>query len=513
MKYNYKALFGVSSLTFLSRILGLLRDNLIAQTFGIGFGTDAFYAANRIPNLLRRIFAEGAFSQVFVPFFTHYKKEHEEVEVQALVRNITGILSLILFIISVLGIIFSPVIVAILARGFLADAVKFELTTHMLRIVFPYIFFISLTTLMSGILNAYRFFSLPALVPILLNISIIVASLTLKDKFATPEISLAWGVFLGGVFQLVFQFPLIYKLGYLRVPSFYWTKEVRTILKRMIPGVLAVSVAQIAILVSTYFQSLMGNGGVSWIYYADRLMEFPTALLSVSLTVVLLPTLAHYAKDPNTEQEFKHNLDWGIRLSAYLTIPASMGLFVLSYPVICTLFKYGKFTSVDVQYTQWALSGYVIGLLPLGLVKILSSALYSHQNIRTPVKIAAISLVCTILFNALFFYLGFGVLGISLSITLGAYVNMVLLFFSLHRRAIYTLRLREHIGFFLKVLLGTIAMGEILHWILPYFKEEWSMSATTRLVHLLLLVVVGSMVYFGSTYLIGTPLPKQNSLK
>lgn len=418
-----------------------------------------------------------------------------------------------LILISLIGIILSPQIIGLISKGFLEDTNKFQLTVKLLQILFPYIFLISISTLISGILNSKNIFSIQAINPAILNISIIISIIYLKDYF-NPTISvLAWAILIGGILQIIFQIPYIYKLGYLHLPKFKFTKEIKQIFKKMIPIIFSASIVQISILISTYFQSFLGDGGVSWIYYADRLMEFPTSLLNVSLMVILLPNLSKYYSDEN-KSKFYESINWGIKLSIYLTIPASIGLVVLSYPIIATLFMYGKFSQLDATYTQIALIGYAIGLLPLGLVKILSSAFYSHQNVKTPVKIAIISLVFTILTNYIFFKLKVGILGISLSITLGSYLNMILLFFQLHKYKIYTFNMKINIIFILKVILSSSVMGLLIYLINNqyYIKFIWNYYVINRILQLTFLIIIGVFTYFLTSFLIKLKLPKNNTL-
>src|SRR6266851_4424754 len=381
-----KALATVSSMTFVSRILGFIRDVLIARLFGAGLATDAFFVAFRIPNLLRRLFAEGAFSQAFVPVLSEYRTRRGDSETKLLVDRAATLLTLALL--------------AATALGFAAAPAKFDLTVAMLRITFPYILFISLVSLAGGILNTWSRFVIPALTPSLLNLACIFGALFLAPYFDPPVMVLAWAVFAGGVLQLALQVPALARIGMLPRPRLSFTDPgVRRILLLMGPAVLGVSVAQVSLLINTIIASFLGDGRISWLYYADRLMEFPTALLGVALGTVLLPSLSKY-HSASDEGEYSRLLDWGLRLTFILAAPAAVALALLSVPLVTTLFHYGQFGEHDLWMTRQALIAYSAGLLGLILVKILAPGFYARQNIRTPVRIAVLTLIATQLMNA-----------------------------------------------------------------------------------------------------------------
>nr|MCH9639011.1 murein biosynthesis integral membrane protein MurJ [Betaproteobacteria bacterium] len=329
-----KALAAISSMTFISRILGFLRDVMIARIFGAGMATDAFFVAFRIPNLLRRLFAEGAFSQAFVPILAEYKNTRTPEETRDLVDHIAKLLGLTLFVVTLIGVIAAPWIIYASAPGFSSDQQKFNLTVELLRITFPYIFFISLVSLAGGILNTYGKFYVPAITPALLNLSFIGCALWLTPLMDPPVLALAWGVFIGGALQLAFQIPYLLRLKLL--PRIHFnTKDTGAwrVLKLMGPAVFGVSVGQISMLINTIFASLLITGSVSWLYYADRLMEFPAGLLGVALGTVLLPSLAKYY-NTNSSAEYSRLLDWGLRLTVLLTLPAALALALLAIPLI-----------------------------------------------------------------------------------------------------------------------------------------------------------------------------------
>ncbi|MGH8753749.1 MAG: murein biosynthesis integral membrane protein MurJ, partial [Burkholderiales bacterium] len=334
----------VSSMTLISRILGFVRDTVIARIFGAGLFTDAFFVAFRIPNLLRRLFAEGAFSQAFVPILAEYKNQRGSEATRLLVDHVASLLALCLFAVTLLGVIIAPLIVYISAPGFAATPAKFDITVALLRITFPYILFISLVALAGGILNTWSKFSVPAFTPVLLNLSFIACALWLAPHVNPPVKALAWAVFIGGVLQLAFQFPHLARLKML--PRFrlnFSDEGVWRILKLMGPAVFGVSISQLSLLINTIFASFLVTGSVSWLYYADRLMEFPAGMLGVALGTILLPSLSKQYVNQSGE-EYSKLLDWGLRLTLLLALPAAVALALLAVPLIATLFYYGAFT-------------------------------------------------------------------------------------------------------------------------------------------------------------------------
>src|SRR5256712_8362278 len=431
-----RALATVSSMTLVSRVLGFVRDVLIARLFGAGVVTDAFFVAFRIPNLLRRLFAEGAFSQAFVPLLAEYKNRRGEADTKQLVDRTATLLTLALHAASVLGVAPAPVIIYISAPGFAASPAKFNLTVAMLRITFPYILFISLVSLAGGILNTWSRFAILALAQALLNLSFICGALFLSPYYEPPVMVLAWAVFVVGALQLALQVPALAKIGMLPRPRLSFSDPgVRRILLLMGPAVLGVSVAQVSLLINTIFASYLEDGSVSWLYYADRLMEFPTGLLGVALGTILLPSLSKY-HSTSDENEYSKLLDWGLRLTFILAAPPAVALSLLSVPLVTTLFHYGQFGERDVWMTRQALIAYSAGLLGLILVKVLAPGFYARQNIATPVRIAIVTLVATQLMNAALI-VPLKHAGLALAIGLGACLNAGLLFRQLRRHGIY----------------------------------------------------------------------------
>lgn len=496
-----KALAAVSSMTLLSRILGFVRDALVARVFGAGLLTDAFFVAFKIPNLLRRLFAEGAFSQAFVPILAEYKNRKGHDATQVLVNQVGTALTLVLVLVALLGVLGAPWVAYISAPGFRAEPDKFELTVRLLRITFPYIIFISLVALAAGILNTHSKFSVPAFAPVLLNVSMIGATLWLAPYFDPPILALGWGVALGGVLQLAWMLPHLMRINMLPRPTRHINDPgVRRVLKLMAPATLGVSVAQISLLINTIFASFLETGSVSWLYYADRLMEFPAGMLGVALGTILLPSLAkHYADD--SPADYSRLLDWGLRLTLVLAFPAAAALAVLAVPLITTLFHYGAFDAHDVTMTQQALVAYSLGLVGLILVKVLAPGFYARQNIRTPVKVAIFTLVATQLMN-LIFIRPFGHAGLALAIGLGACLNAGLLLHLLKKHEIYQSQ-PGWLAYMLRVLIAVIAMAALLYTTMG--STQWWLDAhfMERIIRLTLLVTGGVAVYFVALGLMG----------
>ncbi len=490
-------------MTLLSRILGFVRDAVIAHIFGAGMANDAFVVAFRLPNLLRRLFAEGAFSQAFVPILSEYKNKQGAAEAKRLVDHVATLLSLTLLTVTVIGMLATPVVIYLTAPGFAADAEKFALTVTLTRITFPYILFMSLVALAAGILNTWSRFALPAFTPVLLNVSFILMALLALHFFDPPIMALAWAVILGGVLQLGIQLPALAKIGML--PRFSFSLRdpgVNRILKLMAPAVLGVSVAQISLLINTIFASYLPDGSVSWLYYADRLMEFPSGLLGAALGTILLPSLSKL-NATERHDDFSSLLDWGLRLTLLLTLPATLGLAMLAVPLISTLFQHGAFEAKDVLQTRSALVAYCLGLSGIILVKVLAPGFYARQNVRTPVKIAIISLIMTQAMNLVFvFGLHLNHAGLALSIGLAACINAAMLYHGLRRNGTYIPQTGWPI-FLGKLSLALIALGLVL-WFGMGSETMWlNLSSTEKTIRLALLVCTGALAYFATLGALG----------
>ena len=496
-----RALATISGMTLLSRILGFVRDFVIARVFGAGLATDAFFVAFRLPNLLRRMFAEGAFSQAFVPILAEYKNRQGPAATHTLVSRVATVLGLVVALVAALGALAAPWIIYVSAPGFAGDPGKFELTVALTRITFPYIFFMALVALAGGVLNSWSRFAIPAFTPVLLNLAFIAMALFAAPWFDPPILALAWAVFIGGVLQLALQVQPLRKLGMLpRFELDFSDPGVRRVLKLMAPAILGVSVSQISLLINTIFASFLESGSVSWLYYADRLMEFPAGLLGVALGTILLPSLSKLHSQDKAG-EFSAMLDWGLRLTLMLTLPAALALAILAVPLVSTLFNYGAFTFSDVMQTRSALIAYSVGLTGLILVKVLAPGFYARQDIRTPVKIALITLAATQLMN-LAFIMPLRHAGLALSIGLASCLNAALLFRGLRRRAVYHPRPGWR-TFALKLLAALTVMGAVL-WFGSGPELRWAeFGGLERAARLSAVVAGGGLAYFGTLFALG----------
>lgn len=496
-----KSLAAVSSMTLFSRILGFIRDTIVARIFGAGTATDAFFIAFKLPNLLRRIFAEGAFSQAFVPILAEYKSQQGEEASRIFLAYIAGLLTLVLALVTVVGVIAAPIVIMITAPGFTDDSETYQLTTNLLRVTFPYIFFISLASLAGAVLNTWNRFSVPAFTPTFLNLSMITFALFGAPYFQPSIMALAWAVLVGGVLQLLYQLPYLKQIGMLVLPRLNLKDAgVWRVLKQMGPAILGVSVSQISLIINTIFASFLVAGSVSWMYYADRLMELPTGVLGVALGTILLPSLSKSSSKGNHE-EFSQLLDWGLRLSILLALPCAVALGVISEPLIASLFQYGKFSAVDTAMTQRALIAYAFGLLGLILVKVLAPGFYARKDIKTPVRIAIVTLVLTQVMN-LIFYKPLAHAGLALSIGLAACLNAALLFWQLRKQKLFDLQPGWR-GFLTKTVLAVIVMAAVLI-VSMYLMPAWDQgNMLSRMLRLLALVILGAGTYFATLLMLG----------
>ena len=493
----------VSVFTLLSRITGLIRDMLIARYFGVSAATDAFYVAFRIPNMLRRLFAEGAFSQAFVPMLSQVKEQQPEDEQKTFISDVFSLLGCAVFLASLLGIAFAPVVVWLIASGFKNTPETFDLAVFLTRCMFPYIIFMSLVSFAAAVLNTWKHFAIPAFTPVLLNVSFICCTLFLIQYFSVPIYTLAFAVILGGVLQLSMQFFALKRIGcFPRLASprkALKNANVRQVLKLMVPAVVGVSVAPISILINTNIASHLQKGAVTWLNYADRLMEFPTALLGTALGTVLLPGLsAAYAKSDDVR--YNRLLDHGLRLVMLVGIPASIGLWLTADALVAFLFQGQNFTPADVVKTGAAVVGYAVGLIGLIALKIVAPAFYARKDIRTPVKVAFLSLVVVQLVNLVAVPL-FSHAGLALSVGLGSCVNAATLLVLLRRRGIYS-PLSGWGRYLLRVLAGSAVMGAAL-----WFGQrglDWStMTWTVRAAGVLGMVAAAALLYFAVISLFG----------
>ena len=482
-------------MTLVSRVTGLLRDIIFASFLGASasISADAFYVAFRIPNFFRRIFGEGAFSQAFVPVCSEYKTHQDHEAVGGFIAHMSGRFALILFVFTAIGVIAAPILVYIMAFGYVGQEDKFDLTVQLLRIMFPYLFFISLVAMAAGILNTFGRFGVPAFTPVILNLCLIAAALIFAPYFGNPALPLAVGVFIAGVLQLLFQFPALRRLRLLKLPRLRHRHEgVSRVFKLMLPAIFGSSVSQLNMLVNTLLATFLVTGSVSWLYYSDRLMEFPLGVFGIALATVILPRLSKkYVTD--SHEEFSQILDWALRWVFLIGLPATVGLMLLAGPMLATLFQYGKFNTHDVAMSARALIAFAVGLPGFMLIKVLAPGFYARQNTRTPAKIAAIAFLTNIVLSiALVFPLKHT--GLALAISLAGLLNAGLLYGFLRKQKVY----RPQPGwgrFWIQVLLATSVMGAVLYWGAGDLAGWLTADLGGRVSRLVMWVSIGAVVY------------------
>ena len=500
-KKMLKSTVTVSAMTLLSRILGFIRDMVVARIFGAGLGTDAFFVAFKIPNFMRRLFAEGAFAQSFVPVLSEYKTQREHDEIKRLTDDVAGTFGAVLLLITIVGVLAAPLLIAIFAPGFLDEPGKYDLATEMLRLTFPYIFFISLTAFAGGILNTYGRFGVPAFTPVLLNLVLISFALWLAPQMDEPIMALAWGVFFAGIAQLLFQFPFLAKLKLLPRPRFNRKSEgVQKIKTLMIPAIFGSSVAQINLLLDTLIASFLVTGSVTWLYFSDRLVEFPLGVFGIALATVILPSLSrqHAAASP---EAFSRTLDWALRWVLIVGTPAMVGLFLLAGPMLTTLFQYGEFSQHDVEMATRSLMAYSIGLMGFILVKVLAPGFYARQDTKTPVKIGIIAMVANMVMNLILVF-PLAHAGLALATSLSAFLNAFLLFRVLRRDGVYKPE-SGWLRLMLQVLLANLAMAALLWWGASDLQAWFAWGGWQRAMQLLLWIAAGAVVYFAVLLITG----------
>jgi len=507
----------VSGMTLISRILGLVRDVVFARYFGAGIVMDAFIIANRIPNMLRRFFAEGAFSQGFVPVMARYRADHPHEDAREFIDAVAGTLGLILFTITLIGVIAAPLLVLIVSPGFVGNDGRFELTTVMLRFTFPYLLFISLTAFAGGVLNTYGKFAVPAFTPVILNVVLIAFALWLSPHLAEPGMALAYAVLVAGIIQLLFQLPFLSKLN--AVPRPRWKPRhdgVKRVGRLMLPAIFGSSVAQINVLLGGVIASMLGVGKISVLYYSDRLMEFPLGLFGIALATVTLPTLSRQAAN-NSMQAFSETLDWSMKLIVLIALPAAIGLIVLAGPLVTTIFYGGEFSREHVELSALSLQAFAIGLIGFSFVKILAPAYFAREDTKTPVRIGLIALSINLILSIVFAlvltrigYVGTHA-GLALAISIAALVNAWLLYRGLRRDNL----IRHSTGWasmLIRFLIGNTVMTIcILALNQPL---DWWLEATVmqRSSMLTMVVAVAATAYFVALFAAGIR-PRQLSLK
>ena len=493
------------SMTMVSRILGLVRDVVIARLFGTSDGADAFFLANKIPNFLRRLFAEGAFNQAFVPVLSQYRTTRSLPEVRELIAAVAGSLGGLLTVITMLVIAAAPYLAYVLAYGFQDDPGKFELFVDMFRITFPYLLLISMTALCSAVLNSYGRFAVPAFTPAFLNISLIGCAILLAPYMRVPELALAWGVLIAGLAQLLFQLPFLAKMRLLPVPKLDKRHEgVKQIMKLMLPALFGVSVSQINLLLDTFIASLLISGSVSWLYYSDRLMELPLGTFGIAIAIVVLPSLSRkHASASMTE--FSETLDWAFRLVCLIAIPATLALIIIAEPLLITLFQNDNFTSTDVLRAAASLRAYALGLIAFMAIKIFAPGFFARQNTVTPVRIGVIALCVNMVLNLLFYLNGLAHVGLALATSLAAFLNAALLLRALRKDDVYKFQPGWGV-FVLRLLLANGIMAFFLITVVGDWQEWSQWGIGDRVVQLGVLVLGGIALYVVALFTSGLRL-------
>ena len=496
----------VSAMTMLSRVLGLVRDVVLLNVFGAGKDFDTFVVAFRIPNFFRRLFAEGAFSQAFIPVLTEYKTSRTHAEVQILISRVFGCLATFMTTLTMIAIIAAPVIMYIYAPGFHGDEAKFALATDMFRLTIPYLLFMSLTAFASSILNSYGSFSTPAFAPVLLNIAMIAGALWLTPFMAEPIMALGWAVIIAGILQLAIQIPELWRKNLLIPPKVDFKHEgVDRIMKLMLPALFGVSVTQINLLLNTVWASFMQDGSVSWLYSAERMTELPLGLIGVAIGTVILPSLSTQHTEKNPEK-FRGMMDWAAKVIVLVGLPASIALFMLSTPIIQALFERGQFTFEDTQMTALALQCMSGGVIAFMLIKVFAPGFYAQQDTRTPVRVGLMAVAANAILNVIF--IGFFKLihweaehmALALASTGSAMVNAGLLYFYLHQRNIF--RFGAHWKkIFMQFMFANVVMIAALAYALSWYNGD--VSQWMRVLEVLILCVVGVVAYLAALFAAG----------
>ncbi len=490
----------VGAMTMVSRVLGLIRDVVLARVIGADGLADAFFVAFKIPNFLRRLFAEGAFAQAFVPVLAEYRARGNHAAVKALVDRVAGALGSVLILLTALVMVGAPVVTTVFAPGFVNDPARFEAATTMIRITFPYLLLISLTGLSAGILNSYDRFAIPAFTPVWLNVCMIGAALAGAAWFTEPAYALAWGVLVAGAVQLLFQLPFLMGVRLLPRPVVDWHYDgVKRILKLMAPAIFGVSVSQINLLLDTVIASFLPTGSVSWLYYSDRLSELPLGVFGVALGTVILPNLSRQHAAANAET-FAATLDWAIRMVLLVAVPASLALVILATPILATLFYDGvRIDARDIAMSTLSLQAYALGLIAFMLIKVLAPGYFARQDTLTPVRIGVIAMVANMAMNIalvipLHHYWQVGHMGLALATSLAAFINSYLLYRGLRRAGVY----QPQPGWWryaMRLAVASLAMAAVLIALIWRLDDWLAWTAMERVLRLMLICVVGGGVY------------------
>ncbi len=501
-------------MTLISRVLGLVRDVVIANIMGAGASADVFFFANKIPNFLRRLFAEGAFAQAFVPVLSEYQAKDEAdgtQETKKLIAQVSGTLGVIITLVTLFGMLASPLFVLLFGFGWFIDwlndgpsAEKFELASTLLKITFPYLWFISFTAFSGAILNTMGRFAVAAFTPVLLNVCIIAMAIYVAPSLANPAFALAWGVFIGGFVQFVFQIPFLYRAGVLVKPKWDWhAAGVKKIRQLIVPALFGVSVTQINLLLDTLIASFLITGSISWLYYADRLLEFPLGLFGIGIATVILPSLSSLHAKKNND-EFAQTLEWALKVVCLFGLPAMAGLIILAQPIIMVLFMRGAFTQTEVLQVSFALYAYLAGLISFMFIKVLAPGYYARQDTKTPVKIGVKAMLTNMVLNLMLApFLGY--VGLAIATALSATLNAFLLYQGLKQRGIFHLS-KQTLFFLLRMLVAALVMAVCVYWYSPQFNVWLILSLEEQIFQLIVAIAIGLLSYFACLLAFGVRL-------
>ena len=520
----FRSMMSFSAMTFISRLLGLVREMAIAYAFGANATTDAFWVAFRIPNFMRRLFAEGSFSTAFVPVFTEVKETRDHAQLKSLVARVAGTLGGVLLVVTAIGVLGSNWLTAGFSPGAIDQPEKFALTSNLLRVTFPFLLFVSLTALAGGVLNSFHRFALPAITPVILNICMIAGALWIAPHMHVPIMALAWSIFAAGILQLLVQFPALAKLDLLSWPRWGWRNaDVQRILKLMVPTLFGSSIAQINLLLDTLIASFLISGSQTWLAQTDRLLEFPLGVFGVALGTVILPSLSRHHVTTDREG-FSKALDWGLRTALLISVPAMFGLVILAKPMLATLFQHGRFTAHDVDMAALSLSTLSLGLPAFALVKVVGPAFYARQDTKTPVRAGVAALIANMVLNVVFVGLLFALwhqpgddadgfisaiarvpglhMGLALASALASYLNLALLWRSLLREGVFVRQSGWRTHFFRLGIACTALIAVLLAGM--YVWSDWTAWSTmTRVIRLLILIGVAGAAYVGALFATG----------
>ena len=511
-----RSMLSFSAMTFISRLLGLVREMAIAYAFGANATTDAFWVAFRIPNFMRRLFAEGSFSTAFVPVFTEVKEKRTHAELKALVARVSGVLGGVLLIVTAAGVLGSDWLTGAFSPGAIDEPEKFRLTSQLLRITFPFLLFVSLTALAGGVLNSFNRFALPAITPVVLNVCMIAGALWLAPHLDVPILALGWSILIAGILQLVLQFPALAKLDLLAWPQWAWRHpDVQKVLKLMLPTLFGSSIAQINLLLDTLIASFLISGSQTWLAQTDRLLEFPLGIFGVALGTVILPSLSRHHVTTDREG-FSKALDWGLRTALLISVPAMLGLVILAKPMLATLFQHGRFTAHDVDMAGLSLAALSLGLPAFALVKVVAPAFYSRQDTKTPVRAGVVAMVANMVMNIVFVTALFAAwhrpddladgwlaglarvpglhMALALASTLASYLNLAQLWRALRRENIFAPQpgWGQHL---MRLGVACAALVAVLLAGMATWPDWTSWAPMTRAWRLFVLISVAGMVY------------------